>query len=74
MGPSGTSSYFFFQSYHHGAEAVAAAGGPERDARLATLRDDILAVGEIDGTWVDYEESGKTYGTAVALLVLGRAR
>ena len=32
IGPSGTSSYFFFHAYHHAAEAIAAAGG-----RLETL-------------------------------------
>ena len=74
IGPSGTSSYFFLHSYYHGAEAVAAAGGDERAQRLATLGRDLLACAEADGTWLDFEESGKTYGTAMALLVLSRWR
>lgn len=73
MGPGGTSSYFFLHATYHAAEAIAAAGGEEREARLAALRDDLLACAEVDGTWLDYEDSGKTYGTAMALLVLARA-
>jgi len=53
---------------------VAAAGGDERAQRLATLGRDLLACAEADGTWLDFEESGKTYGTAMALLVLSRWR
>ncbi len=33
-----------------------------------------LACAEADGTWLDFEDSGKTYGTAMALLVLSRWR
>jgi len=38
------------------------------------LRDDVLKVGEADGTWVDFEEIGKPYGTAMALHILDLAR
>jgi hypothetical protein len=38
------------------------------------LRDDLLRVVEADGTWVDYESIGKSYGTAMALHVLFLAR
>jgi hypothetical protein len=41
---------------------------------LALLRDDVLKVGEADGTWVDYEAIGKPYGTAMALHILHLAR
>ncbi|HEX6813667.1 MAG TPA: DNRLRE domain-containing protein [Planctomycetota bacterium] len=74
IGPSGTSSYFFLHSYYHGAEAVVAAGGDDCARRLETLSRDLLACAEADGTWLDFEESGKTYSTAMALLVLARAR
>jgi hypothetical protein len=71
--PGGVSSYFYFFAYLHAAEAVEALGGPSRDGRLAVLRDDLLAVAEADGTWVDYPALGKAYGTAMALLVLAKA-
>lgn len=74
IGPSGTSSYFFFHAYHHAAEAIAAAGGAHAAVRLELLRQDVLRCAELDGTWVDYENSGKSYGTAMALSVLGIAR
>jgi hypothetical protein len=70
IGPSGTSSYFFVHAYYHAAAAIAAAGGAEATARLMLLRKDLLDGAEADGTWVDCEENGKTYATAMALLVL----
>lgn len=72
-GPHGSSSYFYFFAYYHGARAVVRAGGPKVQRRLKALRDDLLGVVEADGTWVDYEELGKSYGTAMALLVMDMA-
>jgi hypothetical protein len=43
-------------------------------ARLELLRQDVLRCVEVDGTWVDYEHNGKSYGTAMALSVLALAR
>jgi hypothetical protein len=66
--PHAFSSYFLFFAYHHAAEALSELGA--RDD-LEKLRDDLLGIVEQDGTWVDYEDIGKCYGTAMALLVLG---
>jgi hypothetical protein len=68
-GPHSTSSYFYFFAYDHAARAIAE-HAKDRMARLGELRDDILRVAEVDGTWVDFEAIGKPYGTAMALHIL----
>jgi len=45
-----------------------------RDAHLAKFRAQVLAVPEWDGSFVDSHELGKSYGTAMALLILRRVR
>jgi hypothetical protein len=72
-GPHSTSSYFYFFAYDHAARAIAE-HGKDAAARLGDLRDDILRVAEVDGTWVDFEAIGKPYGTAMALHILFLAR
>lgn len=74
VGVGGTSSYFYLHSLFHAADAIEATGGAKAASRLAQLRDELLRVVEIDGTWLDYEHSGKVYGTAMAVAVLARAR
>jgi hypothetical protein len=71
--PRAVSSYFYFYAYDHAARAIADHGEKAAE-RLAVLRDDVLQVGEADGSWVDYEEIGKPYGTAMALHILHLAR
>lgn len=71
--PRAVSSYFYFYAYDHAARAIAD-HGEKAVERLALLRDDMLKVGEADGTWVDFEEIGKPYGTAMALHILDLAR
>lgn len=77
--PHNLSSYFFFYAYYHGALAWKALEGIEahrteaHDA-LRLLRKDLLEVAEIDGTWLDFPDLGKPYGTAAALLTLAMAR
>ncbi len=76
--PHNFSSYFFFYAYYHGAlawktlEAQKAYRATAREA-LNLLRTDLLQVVELDGTWLDFEDLGKPYGTAAALLVLALA-
>jgi hypothetical protein len=72
--PRGVSSYFYFFAYYHAARAIEVLGGPDAKKRLQTLRADLMAVAEADGTWVDYPAIGKPYGTAMALLVLDMGR
>ena len=67
--PRAYTSYFYFFAYDHTARAIA--HRKERTAeQLAQLRDDILRVVELDGTWLDFEPIGKPYGTAMALHIL----
>jgi tetratricopeptide (TPR) repeat protein len=67
------SSYFFFFAYDHAARAITYQSKDARE-RLNALRADILRMTEVDGTWVDWEVGGKTYGTAMALHILALAR
>jgi RNA polymerase sigma factor (sigma-70 family) len=73
FGPRCYSSYFYFFAYDHAARAIAEHKEGAKD-RLRELRDDLLGIVELDGTWVDYEPIGKPYGTAMALHVLYLAR
>lgn len=67
--------FFYFHAYLHLAEAIGALDpGPARDAWLGRIRDRMLAIPEWDGSFLDSHELGKSYGTAMALLVLRRAR
>ena len=77
--PHNFSSYFFFYAYYHGALAwkTLEAQKPHRDeARkaLRLLRADLLQIPELDGSWMDFPDLGKPYGTAAALLVLALSR
>jgi hypothetical protein len=74
MPPHAFSSYFVLFAYHHAARAIRALEGDRAKSTLERLSDDVLAHVEADGTWLDFEESGKAYGTAAALLVLDEAR
>ncbi len=68
--PHGHSSYFWFFAYYHAAQALAALSDGKAKGDLARMRADLLSVVEPDGTWVDFEGTGKPYGTAMALLLL----
>lgn len=72
--PAGSSAYFYFFAYYHAARLIEYRGGDKKRERLDALRDDLLAVAEIDGTWVDWSQAGKPYGTAAALLILRIAK
>jgi hypothetical protein len=73
LGPRCYSGYFYFFAYDHAARAIAEHKDGAKE-RLRQLRDDLLRVVELDGTWVDFEPIGKPYGTAMALHVLYLAR
>jgi RNA polymerase sigma factor (sigma-70 family) len=73
LGPRCYSSYFYFFAYDHAARAIAEHKDGAKE-RLRELRDDLLRVVEVDGTWVDFDAIGKPYGTAMALHVLYLAR
>jgi len=46
----------------------------EATRALGDLRQDLLQVVEVDGTWLDFPDLGKPYATAAALLVLDLSR
>jgi len=68
--PHNFSSYFYFYAYYHAVLAIRTMEGPQASKMRRQLRADILAVPEMDATWVDYHQLGKPYGTAMALLIL----
>ncbi len=68
----GYGGFFFWYGMHGRAEAIDAL--PDGEARTkwkARLREQVLALPEIDGCFVDSHELGRVYGTAMALLCLG---
>ncbi|MHC4600404.1 MAG: DNRLRE domain-containing protein, partial [Planctomycetota bacterium] len=72
--PRCVSNYFYFFAYYHAASAIRALGSDAAKAMLPALRADLLAVPELDATWVDSHMAGKPFGTAMALLVLKMAK
>jgi hypothetical protein len=66
--------FFFFYCVYHTLEAARALDEPARGRQLEKFRAQILALPEMDGSFVDSHELGKSYGTAMALLILNRLR
>lgn len=64
--------FFYFYAVYHTQEAARALEEPARGNHLRRFRDQVLALREIDGSFVDSHELGKSYGTAMALLILGQ--
>jgi hypothetical protein len=66
--------FFYFNAVFNTLEAARALGEPARGDHLRRFRAQVLALPEPDGSFVDSHELGKSYGTAMALLILGRVR
>jgi hypothetical protein len=66
--------FFFFYAMYHTLESARALDEPARGRHLEKFRVQILSLPEIDGSFVDSHELGKSYGTAMALLILSRVR
>jgi hypothetical protein len=66
--------FFFFHAGFHTIEAARALEGAPRAESLKRFRERMLAIPEWDGSFVDSHELGKSYGTAMALLILSRTR
>ena len=62
--------FFFWHALFHASEAKALLEGPMKKRVESTLLDRITGFPEIDGSFIDDHELGKSYGTAMALLVL----
>jgi hypothetical protein len=66
--------FFYFHAGFHTLEAARALDGPARESTGRRFRERLLADAEWDGSYVDSHEIGKSYGTAMALLMFGRSR
>lgn len=62
--------FFYFHGLYHNSETNKLLPEAERKANAAKLRAILLRVPELDGSFVDSHEIGRTYGTAMALLTL----
>jgi hypothetical protein len=66
--------FFYFHAGFHTLEAARALEGPARESTGKRFREKLLGIPEWDGSFVDSHEIGKSYGTAMALLMFGRSR
>ena len=66
--------FFYFHAGFHTLEAARALDGPARESTGKRFREKLLANPEWDGSYIDSHEIGKSYGTAMALLMFGRSR
>ena len=67
----GNGGFFFWYGVHGRRVAIdAVTDSAKRKDYREKLREQILAITEIDGGFVDSHELGKTYGTAMGLLCL----
>jgi len=71
--PHAIASYFFFYDYWFASMAMLKLPEEERGKYLAAIRNDLLEINEVDGSWVDTHLFGKPYGTAMALMILKNA-
>ena len=66
--------FFYFHAGFHTLEAARAVGGTSFESSAKRFREKLLANPEWDGSFIDSHEIGKSYGTAMALLMFGRSR
>ncbi|MBM4063475.1 MAG: hypothetical protein FJ265_20610, partial [Planctomycetes bacterium] len=62
--------FFFFHAVYHASEVVRLLPEPERAAHWQRFRELLQQIPEMDGSFLDSHELGRSYGTAMALLVL----
>jgi hypothetical protein len=62
--------FFFWFGIQMRAEALRTYNGDDREALRKQLRDLVLRIHEVDGSWIDSHEIGKSYGTAMGLITL----
>ena len=66
--------FFYFHAAFHTLEATRTLKGPVRAESLRQFRESLLSIPEWDGSFVDSHEIGKSYGTAMALILLARSK
>jgi hypothetical protein len=69
----GHGGYYFFFAHHNARRAAFVLPPPKRAKVLETIRSEVLAARELDGSWMDHYMIGRAYGTAMALLILADA-
>ena len=62
--------FFFFNNFYHTTEALDLLEGKARDEGRGRGLAHLAKISEIDGSFIDSHEMGKSYGTAAALLSL----
>ncbi|HEU4338760.1 MAG TPA: hypothetical protein VFS19_01715 [Planctomycetota bacterium] len=62
--------FFFFNNFYHTTEALDLLEGKARDEGRGRGLAHLARIPEIDGSFIDSHEMGKSYGTAAALLSL----
>lgn len=66
--------FFFWHAVFHASEACGPLSDELRGRVVARLRELVVRIQEIDGSFIDSHELGKSYGTAMALLTLANLR
>ncbi len=62
--------FMFFHTIYHTSRAIDALPVKDQGKQRARLLERVLSYGEIDGTFMDSHELGRSYGTAMALLAI----
>ncbi|HZL72020.1 MAG TPA: hypothetical protein VFC86_06150, partial [Planctomycetota bacterium] len=62
--------FFFWNNFYHTTEAAALLEEKSREAANARAAAHLAKIPEVDGSFIDSHEMGKSYGTAAALLSL----
>jgi hypothetical protein len=65
--------FFFFHSVYHGSEVVKLLPADEQPEHWQRFTKLLQEIPELDGSFVDSHELGRSYGTAMALLTLRNA-
>lgn len=65
--------FFFWHGFYHTVEALDLLEPAKRAERRQAAREHLAKIAEIDGSFLDSHEMGKSYGTAMALMSLNAA-
>lgn len=65
--------FMFFHALYHTSEAIELLPAGSRSEHHRRLLDHVVRYPEMDGTFMDSHEVGRSYGTAMALLVIANA-
>lgn len=74
VAPTRIGGFFFWYDVHGRTEALLRLGEEARATQAEAVRRLVTGIQEVDGAWIDSHELGKSYGTGMALTVLGLLR